>query len=253
MVDMNSLTQKVAIVTGASKGIGSGIADAFAAAGARVAVNYSSDRKGAERVVQAIIDRGGEAVAIGADVSKAADVERLFKEVETAFGRLDVLVNNAGVFRFGAFADITEESFHVHYKVNVLGSILTVQEAIKRFGAEGGSIINLSSIVGSHPVPGALLYASTKGAVETLTKGLALELAPRKIRVNAIAPGHTETEGNIAAGTFERGAVLASKTPLGRLGRVADIAALAVFLASDESAWITGEVIRAAGGLVVAT
>ena len=255
MVDMSSLTGKVAIVTGASKGIGSGIAEAFAAAGARVAVNYSSDRTGAERVVQAIIDSGGQAVAIGADVSKAAEVARFFKEVDAAFGRLDILVNNAGVFRFGAFAEITEESFHVHYNINVLGAILMVQEAIKRFGDKGGSIINLSSIVGSHPVAGALLYASTKGAIETLTKGLALELAPLKIRVNSIAPGHTETEGNVAAGTFEEGAgaVLASKTPLGRLGRVTDIAPLAVFLASDESAWITGEVIRAAGGLVVAT
>jgi 3-oxoacyl-[acyl-carrier protein] reductase len=155
MVNMSSLTDKVAIVTGASKGIGSGIAEAFGAAGARVAVNYSSDRTGAERVAQAIIDRGGKAIAIGADVSKAADVERLFKDVNTAFGRLDVLVNNAGVFRFGAFADITDESFHLHYNINVLGSILMVQEAIKRFGAGGGSIINLSSIVGSHPVPGA--------------------------------------------------------------------------------------------------
>jgi len=255
MVNMSSLTDKVAIVTGASKGIGSGIASALAVAGARVAVNYSSDRTGAERVVQAIIDGGGEAIAIGADVSKAAEVARLFKEVDNTFGRLDVLVNNAGFFRFGAFAEITEESFHVHYNVNVLGTILMVQEAIKRFGAKGGSIINLSSIVGSHPVAGALLYASTKGAIETLTKGLALELAPLKIRVNAIAPGHTETEGNIAAGTFEggAGAALASKTPLGRLGRVTDIAPLAVFLASDESGWITGEVIRAAGGLVVAT
>ena len=252
---MSSLTDKVAIVTGASKGIGSGIAEALAAAGARVAVNYSSDRTGAERVAQAIIDSGGEAIAIKGDVSHAAEVKWLFKEVDAAFGRLDVLVNNAGVFRFGAFAEITEESFHVHYNINVLGAILTVQEAIKRFGAKGGSIINLSSIVGSHPVAGALLYASTKGAIEALTKGLALELAPRKIRVNAIAPGHTETEGNIAAGTFDggAGAVLASKTPLGRLGRVTDIAPLAVFLASDESAWITGEIIRAAGGLVVAT
>ena len=255
MVNMSTLSDKVAIVTGASKGIGSGIAKALAAAGARVAVNYSSDREGAERVAQAIIDSGGKAIAVGADVSKAADVTRLFKEVDSAFGRLDVLINNAGVFRFGAFAEITEASFHIHYNINVLGVILTVQEAIKRFGADGGSIINLSSIVGSHPVPGALLYASTKGAIETLTRGLALELAPRKIRVNAIAPGHTETEGNVAAGTFEggAGAVLAGKTPLGRLGRVTDIAPLAVFLASDESAWITGEVIRAAGGLVVAT
>ena len=182
------------------------------------------------------------------------DVARLFKEVDAAFGRLDILVNNAGIFRFGAFVDITEESFHSHYSTNVLGPILTVQEAIKRFGPDGGSVINLSSIVGSHPVPGAVLYASTKGAIENLTKGLALELAPRKIRVNAISPGHTETEGNITAGTFDggAGAVLAEKTPLGRLGHVTDIAPLAVFLASDESAWITGEVIRAAGGLVVA-
>jgi 3-oxoacyl-[acyl-carrier protein] reductase len=251
---MSGVTDKVAIVTGASKGIGRGIAAALGAAGARVAVNYSSDGPGAERVVQAIIDSGGEAIAVDADVSKAADVARLFREVDAAFGRLDVLVNNAGIFRFGSFAEITEESFHTHYNVNVLGLILMVQEAIERFGPEGGSVINLSSIVGSHPVAGALLYASTKGAIETLTKGLALELAPRKIRVNAIAPGHTETEGNIAAGTFDggAGAVLAAKTPFGRLARVTDIAPLAVFLSSDESAWITGEVIRAAGGLVVA-
>jgi 3-oxoacyl-[acyl-carrier protein] reductase len=252
---MSRLSDKVAIVTGASKGIGAGIATALAAEGASVAVNYSSDREGAGRLVRAIIDNGGKAIAVGGDVSKAADVARLFTEVDSAFGRLDVLVNNAGVFRFGALAEITEQSFHLHFNTNVLGTILAVQEATKRFGADGGSIINLSSIVGSHPVSGALLYASTKGAIETLTRGLALELASRKIRVNAIAPGHTETEGNVAAGIFEggAGAVLAAKTPLGRLGRVTDIAPLAVFLASDESAWITGEVIRAAGGLVVAT
>jgi 3-oxoacyl-[acyl-carrier protein] reductase len=251
---MSGLSKKVAIVTGASKGIGRGIAAALAAAGARVAVNHFSDRPSAERVVQAINDSGGEAIAVGGDVSKSADVARLYKEVDSAFGRLDILVNNAGVFRFGPFTNITEESFHMHYNINVLGTILMVQEAIKRFGAEGGSIINLSSIAGSHPVAGALLYSSTKGAIEALTKGLALELAPRKIRVNAIAPGHTETEGNAAAGTFEggAGAALAEKTPLGRLGRVTDIAPLAVFLASDDSAWITGEVIRASGGLVVA-
>jgi len=243
------------MVTGASKGIGAGIAKAMADAGAALVVNYVGSKGGAERVVKDIMSSGGRAIAVGADVSKSADVARLFQEVDSAFGRLDILVNNAGVFRFGAFAEITEENFHLHYNINVLGAILTVQEAIKRFGAAGGSIINLSSIVGSHPVPGALLYASTKGAIETLTRGLALELAPRKIRVNAIAPGHTETEGNVAAGTFEggAGAALAAKTPLGRLGCVTDIAPLAVFLASDESAWITGEVIRAAGGLVVAT
>jgi 3-oxoacyl-[acyl-carrier protein] reductase len=188
-VNMSRLSNKVAIVTGASKGIGGGIATALGTAGARVAVNYSSDRKGAERIAQEITDNGGQAIAVGADVSKAAEVARLFKEVDSAFGRLDVLVNKAGVFRFGALAEITEESFHLHYDINVLGTILTVQEATKRFGLDGGSIINLSSIVGSHPVAGALLYASTKGAIETLTKGLALELAPRKIRVNAIAFG----------------------------------------------------------------
>lgn len=251
---MSSLSGKVAVVTGASKGIGAGIATAFAAEGASVAVNYSSDRKGGERVAQAIVSNGGKAIAVGADVSKAREVAQLFKEVDSAFGKLDVLVNNAGVFRFGALTDITEDSFHLHYNINVLGTILTTQEAIKRFGADGGCIINLSSIVGSHPIPGALLYASTKAAIETLTRGLALELAPRKIRVNAIAPGHTETEGNVAAGTFEgdAGAALAAKTPLGRLGRVTDITPVAVFLASDESAWITGEIIRAAGGLVFA-
>ena len=159
---MDSLSDKVAIVTGASKGIGVGIATALAAAGARVAMNYSSDRDGAERAAQAIIDKGGKAIAVGNDVSKVADVARLFKEVDSAFGRLDVLVNNAGVFRFGAFDKITEESFHLHYNINVLGAILTVQEAIKRFGADGGSIINISSIVGSHPVAGALLYGQRK-------------------------------------------------------------------------------------------
>jgi 3-oxoacyl-[acyl-carrier protein] reductase len=184
---MSRLSGKVAVVTGASKGIGAGIAEALGAAGAYVAVNYSSDREGSERVAQAINKNGGKGIAVCADVSKAADVARLFKEVDSAFGRLDVLVNNAAVFRFGAFAEINEDTFHLHYNINVLGAILTVQEAIKRFGADGGSIINLSSIVGSHPVAGALLYASTKGAIETLTKGLALELAPRKIRVNAIA------------------------------------------------------------------
>src|SRR6266850_94689 len=169
---MSRLSERVAIVTGASKGIGAAIARALGAAGARVAVNYSSDRQGAERVAQAITDNGGDAIAVGADVSKAADVARLFKEVNSAFGRLDVLVNNAGVFRFGAFTEITEESFHLHYNINVLVTILTVQEAVKRFGAEGGSIINLSSIVGSHPVAGALLYASTKGAIENDDQGI---------------------------------------------------------------------------------
>src|SRR5258708_29718839 len=191
MVNMSRLSNKVAIVTGASKGIGGGIATALGAAGAWVAVKYSSDREGAERVVQAITDNGGKAISVGADVSQATDVARLFKEVDSAFGRLDVLLNNAGVFRFGAFADITEESFQLHYNINVLGSILMVQEAINRFGAEGGSVINLSSIVGSHPVAGALLYSSPKGALATLTKRVAPELSPRPSPVNTTAPPHT--------------------------------------------------------------
>src|SRR5438128_12400049 len=171
---MSKLSEKVAIVTGASKGIGAGIATALGAAGARVAVNYSSDREGAERIAQAITDNGGEAIAVGADVSKAADVVRLFKEVDSAFGRLDVLVNNAGVFRFGAFPEITEQSFHLHYNINVLGAILTVQEAIKRLGADGGSIINLSSSVGYHPMRAALLCASSKDTIDWQTRRLAI-------------------------------------------------------------------------------
>src|SRR5260370_2167371 len=171
---MSRLSNRVAIVTGASKGIGAGIAAALGAAGARVAVNYSSDREGAERVAQAITDNGGKAIAVGADVSKAADVARLFDEVDCAFGTLDVLVNNAGGFRFGAFAEITEESFHLHYNINVLGAILTVQEAIKRFGADGGNNINLSSIGRSHPVAGALLYPSPKVATRTRARGVGL-------------------------------------------------------------------------------
>jgi 3-oxoacyl-[acyl-carrier protein] reductase len=200
---MGNLAGKVAVATGASKGIGSGIAKALAAAGARVAVNYSSDRDGAERIAQEIMHRGGEAIVVGADMLNAADVTRLFAAVDAALGRVDVVVNNAGIFRFRAFADITEETFHAHYNINVLGSIVTVQEAVKRFGPDGGSIINISSIVASHPNAGVVLYASTKGAMETLTKGLALEMAPRKIRVNAIAPGRTETEGTATAGIFE--------------------------------------------------
>src|SRR3989475_7622928 len=197
MVNMSRLSNKVAIVTGASKGIGGGIARALGAAGARLAVNYSSDREGAERVAQAITDNGGEAIAVGADVSKAADVARLFKEVHSAFGRLDVLVNNAGVFRFGAFAEITEESFHLHYNINVLGTILTVQEAIKRFGADGGSIINLSSIVGSHPVAGGPLLASSKGRIQRLTKGIVLEPAATTKQVKPLRPGDPKTTGKV--------------------------------------------------------
>jgi 3-oxoacyl-[acyl-carrier protein] reductase len=243
------LTGKVAVVTGASKGIGAGIARGLSEAGASVIVNYASDRAGADRVVAEITRKGGKAVAVQGDVSKAADVKRLFAEAVRAFGRLDVLVNNAGVYRFGPFESITEEEFHRHYGTNVLGPILAVQEALQHFGPEGGSVINISSIVGSSPWPQAALYSSTKAAVDNLTRGLALELAPRKVRVNTVAPGTTESEGT--SDLFEGGEVkkVIASTPLGRVGTPADIARVVVFLASDDSAWVTGEVIRASGGL----
>jgi 3-oxoacyl-[acyl-carrier protein] reductase len=243
------LAGKVALVTGASKGIGAGIAGGLAEAGASVVVNYARDRAGADRVVAEITRKGGKAVAVQGDVSKAADVKRLFAEAVRAFGRLDVLVNNAGVYRFGPLESITEEEFHRHYDTNVLGPILAVQEALKHFGPEGGSVINISSVVGSSPWPQAALYSSTKAAVDNLTRGLALELAARKVRVNAVAPGTTESEGT--SDLFEGDEVkkVIASTPLGRVGTPADIARVVVFLASDDSAWVTGEIIRASGGL----
>jgi 3-oxoacyl-[acyl-carrier protein] reductase len=245
------LAGKVAVVTGASKGIGAGIAGGIAEAGASVVVNYASDRAGAERVVAEITRKGGKAVAVQGDVSKAADVKRLFAESVRAFGRLDVLVNNAGVYRIGPFESITEEDFHRHYNINVLGPILAVQEALKHFGREGGSVINISSIVGAAPWPQGALYSSTKAALDNLTRALALELARRKVRVNAVAPGTTESEGTSELHLFDgdEGKKVIASTPLGRLGTPADIARVVVFLASDESAWVTGEVIRASGGL----
>lgn len=245
------LAGKVAVVTGASKGIGAGIARGLAEAGASVVVNYASDRAGADRVVSEVVARGGKALAIQGDVSKAADVTRMFEETVRAFGRIDVLVNNAGVYQFGPLESISEAEFRRHYDVNVLGPILAVQEALKHFGPEGGVVINISSIVGSRPLPSTSLYASTKAALENLTLSLAAELAPRKVRVNAIAPGHTESEGTAALGLFEgeAGKRMSADTPLGRIGTPEDIAPAVVFLASDESRWITGEIIRVAGGL----
>jgi 3-oxoacyl-[acyl-carrier protein] reductase len=245
------LAGKVAVVTGASKGISAGIARGLAEAGASVVVNYASDSAGADRVVAEITRTGGKAIAVRGDVSKAADVKRLFADAVRAFGRLDVLVNNAGIYNFGPFESTTEEEFHRHYDINVLGPILAVQEAIKHFGSKGGSVINISSVVGSAPWPQMLLYSSTKAALENLTRGLALELAPKEIRVNAVAPGATESEGTAALHAFEgdEGKKLIASTPLGRLGTPADIARVVVFLASDDSAWVTGETIRASGGL----
>ena len=247
---MNSLAGKVAIVTGASKGIGAGIAKALCAEGASVVVNYASSRERADRVLAEMADNGCNAIAIQADVSEPADVKRLFVETNKAFGKLDVLVNNAGVFKFESFEAITVAEFNREFSSNVLGPILTLQGAIREFGFEGGSVINISSIAGSNSMPNAALYSATKAAVENLTRGLSAELGPRKIRVNAIAPGYTHSEGTKAEGLLAQESIkrYASITPLGRLGEPKDIAAVVVFLASDASFWITGETIRVGGG-----
>jgi 3-oxoacyl-[acyl-carrier protein] reductase len=246
---MGELTGKVAVVTGASKGIGAGIAKRFGAAGASVVVNYASSREGADKVVAEIKKGGGKAVAVKADVSKASEVKQLFDETKRAFGKLDVLVNNAGVFRFAALQDVTEDEFHREFNINVLGTLLATKEALNHFNGSG-SVINVSSVVSTSPVPNSSIYSSTKGAVDTLTIQLSRELAPRNIRVNVIAPGGVETEGTHEIGMvgsdFEKQIV--ASTPLGRLGQPDDIAQVAVFLASDASKWLTGERIAASGG-----
>jgi 3-oxoacyl-[acyl-carrier protein] reductase len=247
---MGALSGKVAVVTGASKGIGAGIAKAFAEAGASVVVNYASSKEGAEKVVRTIGERGGRAVAIQGDVAKSADVRRLFEETEREFGSLDILVNNAGVYRFDGIEDITEDEFHRQFNTNVLGPILATQEAVKQFGPEGGSIINISSVASEFGMPAAAVYSATKGALDSLTRVLAAELGPRKIRVNTIAPGVIETEGAHSAGVIggELEQMAISRTPLGRSGQPEDIARIAVFLASDDSGWLTGERLVASGG-----
>ena len=248
---MGKLAGKVAVVTGASKGIGAGIAKGMAAEGASVVVNYSSSKEGADRVVQEITREGGKAIAVQGDMSKSADVKRLFAETKKAFGSVNILVNNAGVYQFDPLENVTEEEFHREFNTNVLGPILTTQESVKQFGPEGGSIINISSVVSSNPPAMGLVYAATKSAVDSLTRSLAMELGPRKIRVNTIAPGGVETEGVHQAGIigsdFEKQMV--SNTPLGRLGQPEDIARVAVFLASDDAEWVTGERITVSGGL----
>jgi 3-oxoacyl-[acyl-carrier protein] reductase len=247
---MSKLTGKVAIVTGASKGIGAGIAKGLGAAGAAVVVNYASSKEGADRVVAEITGKGGKAIAVQADVSKTADVQRLFKETKKAFGSLDVLVNNAGVFEFEPLEAVTEKEFHREFNTNVLGPIMTIQEAVKYFGPEGGSVINISSVASTKPVPNSVIYAATKSAVDSITRGLATELGARKIRVNAIAPGGVETEGahriGVVGSDFQKQMV--AETPLGRFGQPEDIAGVAVFLASEDSRWLTGERITASGG-----
>jgi 3-oxoacyl-[acyl-carrier protein] reductase len=244
------LSGKVAVVTGASKGIGAAIAKQLAAEGASVIVNYASSKTGADKVVAEITSAGGKALAVQADVAKQADIDRLFAETKKAFGRLDVLVNNAGIYEFSPLEAITEEHFHKQFNLNVLGLILASQAAAKLFDSTGGSIVNISSIVSTLAFPNAAVYSGTKGAVDAITRSLATELGPRKIRVNAIRPGMVETEGTHAAGIEEsemQKQVLAG-TPLGRLGKPDDIAGAAVFLASADSSWITGETLIIAGG-----
>lgn len=243
------LKDKVAIVTGASKGIGAGIAKALGSAGAAVVVNYASGETDANKVVSEIQSQGGRAIAIQADMSKSADVKRLFDTAKLEFGTIDILVNNAGLAVFEMIADLTEEAFHKQFNLNVLGYLLAAQQAVKHMGDHGGSIINISSILSTDPYLASSVYAATKGAVDTITLALARELGSSNIRVNAILPGHTNTPAT--AGNFEGelGEKIIAGTPLGRFGEPEDIAPLAVFLASDDAHWITGESIRAAGGV----
>lgn len=244
------LENKVAVVTGASKGIGASIAKHLAAEGAAVVVNYASSKAGADKVVAEITAAGGRAVAVQGDVSKKADIDRLFAETKQAYGKLDILVNNAGIFEFLPLEAITEDHFRRQYDINVLGLLLTTQEAVKLIGPEGGSIINISSVVSTFTPPGSAVYSGTKAAVDAVTKVLTKELGPKKIRVNSINPGMVETEGATSAGfinsDFHR--QIESQTPLGRIGQPQDIATAAVFLASDDSSWISGETLVIAGG-----
>ena len=248
---MGKLKNRIAVVTGASKGIGAGIAKGFAAEGATVVVNYASSKEDAERVITEIKEKGGKAIAVQADVSKAADVRRLFAETRKAFGKLDVLVNNAGVYEFATLAEITEEQFHRLFNTNVLGLILATQEAAKLFGPGGGSIINIGSTASQVTLPATAVYTATKGAVDAITHVLAKELGPKNIRVNSINPGMVETEG-VRTGGFigsEFQKQLEAQTPLGRIAQPNDIAPIAVFLASEDSGWLTGETLLASGGL----
>ena len=247
---MGQLSKKVVVVTGASKGIGAGIANGVAAAGAAVVVNYATSREGAEQVVRQIRAQGGRALAVQGDMAKIADVRRLFAETKQTFGSLDVLVNNAGVFKFEPLGEVTEAEFHHQFNTNVLGTILATQEAVKYFGPDGGSVINVGSVAGSNPPELSLVYGATKSALESITRVLSRELGPRKIRVNLIAPGPTQTEGAHDSGVFESewGRQMLADTPLGRFGRPEDIAPVVVFLASDDARWVTGERVRVAGG-----
>ena len=244
------LDGKVAVVTGASKGIGTAIAKHLAAEGAAVVVNYASSKAAANKVITEITNSGGKAIAVQGDVSKKADIDRLFLETGKTFNHLDILVNNAGIYEFSPIENVTEEHFHKQFDLNVLGLILASQAAAKLFGPSGGSIINISSVVSVMGVPNAAVYSGTKGAVDAITRSLAKELGPRKIRVNAINPGMVETEGTHSAGITESDMrkQVEAQTPIGRIGQPQDIAGLALFLASPESSWITGETFVVSGG-----
>lgn len=245
------LAGQVAVVTGASKGIGAEIAVQLAAEGASVVVNYASSRAGANKVVKAITAKKGKAMAVQADLSQPKDVQSLFRKTKKAFGRLDILVNNAGIYEFAPLEKITPDHFHKHYDLNVLGLLLATQEAVKLFGEKGGSVINISSVVATLAPPETSVYSGTKAAVNAITRSLAQELGPRKIRVNAVNPGMIETEGThtagITAGEFRKH--MEALTPLGRIGVPSDIAPAVVFLASSDSGWITGETLYISGGL----
>lgn len=250
---MRRLAGKVAVVTGASKGIGAAIAKQLAADGAQVVVNYATSREGADKVVKEITDAGGEAIAVGASVPKQAEIDKLFSETRKAYGKVDILVNNAGVYGFSPLETVTEDEYRRQYDTNVLGLLLTTKAALPYFPKDGGSIVNVSSVVSAMAPAATSVYASTKGAVDTITKSLAKELGARKIRVNAVNPGLVITEGTLAAGIagsdFEKGAV--ANTPLGRAGQPEDIAPPVSFLASDEARWITGETIFVSGGAAI--
>jgi 3-oxoacyl-[acyl-carrier protein] reductase len=249
---MNTLKNKVAVVTGSSKGIGASIAKHFAAAGAKVVVNYASSKEAADKVVKSITENGGAAIAVQADVSQEADVIRLFEETRKVFGKIDILVNNAVAQGYAPIEQISIEAFHQSFNVNVLGPILTIQAALKLFGDKGGNIINISSGASKYPLPNASLYSSTKAALDAFTIALSKELGTKNIRINSILPGATETEGATSAGVtrgsdYEK--MFIANTPLGRRGQPEDIAKAAVFLASDDAAWITGEQISVSGGM----
>jgi 3-oxoacyl-[acyl-carrier protein] reductase len=246
---MAKLQGKVAVVTGASKGIGAAIAETLGKEGASVVVNYASDKAGADRVAEKIKGAGGKAVTVKADVSKPGDVTTLFDETKKAFGNIDILVNNAGVYEFRPIEAVDEQHFRRHFDTNVLGLLLTTKQALPLLNGEGASIINLSSIVALTPPAATSVYSATKAAVDSITKTLAQELGPKKIRVNSLSPGFTETEGVQAVNDRAFRDYAVSRTPLGRVGKVEDIASAALFLASDDSRWVTGENLVAAGGL----